>query len=132
MPRCRGIRLSRFYEGHSTPVKHKPLAVSEHRRSFGLRHSVSRRRPLPDSDSDSDDDAESTMVSGNDFGLDIDSEESEDQNVFMATGITHEHPYAWALDGRLAGENGSGSGTQHLNVSYFCVYCVHSFQLRSY
>ena len=117
LPRCRGIRLANIDEAAVTPAKQRPPPVSEYRRSASHRRSTSHRGPMMDSDTDSDDDDDDGIRRGSDYDNDMDIDEPEDQSVVMATGITYEHPYAWALDGRLSAENSNSVGIQHINVS---------------
>lgn len=57
----------------------------------------------------------------------MDIEDSDSSSVAMATGLNIEHPYAWALDGRLfgSGENSSQNNLQ-INVRRKWVVCCQS------
>ena len=51
-----------------------------------------------------------------DADYDMELDESDGRSVSITTGITHDHPYAWALDGRVTGVN-EGSGLPgHIHV----------------
>ena len=84
-----------------------------------------------DSDSDSDEEPEHTGTLGGDADSDMDLDEPEPRSVSMATRITHDHPYAWALDGRVTGVN-EGSGLPgHIHVSFGSLFvCLFVFQYR--
>ena len=43
-------------------------------------------------------------------------DDPEPRSVSMATGITHDHPYAWALDGRVTGLNEGNGMPGHIHV----------------
>lgn len=85
---------------------------------FEIKSSVNESSALFDSDSDSED--EILRMTGLDMNADCDMEidESDTRSVSMATGITHDHPYAWALDGRVAGVNEGNSLPGHIHVSF--------------
>ena len=51
-----------------------------------------------------------------DTDYDIELDELDTRSVSMATGITHDHPYAWALDGRVAGVNEGNGLAGHIHV----------------
>lgn len=78
---------------------------------------MNKKSSFLDSDSDSDEEPGNTRTLGGDADSDMDLDDPEPRSVSMATGITHDHPYAWALDGRVAGVN-EGSGLPgHIHVS---------------
>ena len=68
---------------------------------------------MMDSDSDTDDEPEGPLGIDSD---EMDIDEPEQDEVTMATGINRDHPYAWALDGRLSSLNESGNAPGHIQV----------------
>ena len=69
-----------------------------------------------DSDSDSDDDIDHIGALSGEGDSDMELDEPDRRSVSMATGITHDHPYAWALDGRVASLNEGNSMPGHIHV----------------
>lgn len=74
------------------------------------------RDTVIDSDSDSDEEPGSILRNVMDEDSDMDFEENDPSSVAMATGLSREHPYAWALDGRLTG-SGESSTNNNLQIS---------------
>lgn len=70
-----------------------------------------------DSDSDSDDETDHIGALTGEGDSDMELDEPDQRSVSMATGITHDHPYAWALDGRVASLNEGNSLPGHIHVS---------------
>ena len=71
-----------------------------------------------DSDSDSDDDTDHIGGLSGEGDSDMELDEPDRRSVSMATGITHDHPYAWALDGRVASLNEGNGMPGHIHVSF--------------
>lgn len=69
-----------------------------------------------DSDSDSDDDTDHIGALSGEGDSDMELDEPDRRSVTMATGINHDHPYAWALDGRVASLNEGNSIPGHIHV----------------
>ena len=116
---CRGIRLANIADGPSASPNKKPAPNSNPFRAspFELTRSINKRSSLLDSDSDSDEEPERMGPLGGDPDSDMELDEPEPSSVSMATGITHDHPYAWALDGRVAGSNEGNGMPGHIHVS---------------
>ena len=70
-----------------------------------------------DSDSDSDDETDHIGALTGEGDSDMELDEPDQRSVSMATGITHDHPYAWALDGRVASLNEGNALPGHIHVS---------------
>ena len=71
-----------------------------------------------DSDSDSDDDTDHIGGLSGEGDSDMELDEPDRRSVSMATGITHDHPYAWALDGRVASLNEGNGMPGHIHVRF--------------
>lgn len=117
----RGIRLANT-DGTRSITNMNTIGNSVESSPFEIKSSVSESSALLDSDSDSED--EILRMTGLDMNADCDMEidESDTRSVSMATGITHDHPYAWALDGRVAGVNEGNSLPGHIHVSFNGVF----------
>lgn len=83
---------------------------------FELTRSVNKRSSLLESDTDSDEEPETIVALGGGADSDMEIDEPEPRSVSMATGITHDHPYAWALDGRVIGGNDGNGMPGHIHV----------------
>ncbi|XP_048584846.1 uncharacterized protein LOC5508594 isoform X2 [Nematostella vectensis] len=116
--RCRGTRLAAIREDSSSPEKTRspsPLNVPRYSRTQGRRGSTMDS----DSESDDDDDDDGTMIRrAMEDDSDLDIEETEASRVSLATGgLNRDHPYAWALDGRLSGL-GDQSSNNHSHITF--------------
>ena len=114
---CRGIRLANITDGPSVVPNKKPSPSPFRVSPFGLSRSVTKRSSLLDSDSDSDEEHDILGPLDGDTDSNMDLDEPEPSSVSMATGITHDHPYAWALDGRVTGSNEGNGMPGHIHVS---------------
>ena len=117
MTSCRGIRLANITDGPSVVPNKKPSPSPFRVSPFGLSRSVTKRSSLLDSDSDSDEEHDILGPLDGDTDSNMDLDEPEPSSVSMATGITHDHPYAWALDGRVTGSNEGNGMPGHIHVS---------------
>ena len=79
---------------------------------------MNKKSSYLDSDSDSDEEPGNTRTLVGDADSDMDLDDLEPRSVSMATGITHDHPYAWALDGRVTGVNDGSGMPGHIHVSF--------------
>lgn len=113
---CRGIRLANIAEGSSGASSKKPSPSPFRASPFELSRGLGKRSSLLDSDSDSDDDTDHVGAFSGEADSDMELDEPDQRSVSMATGITHDHPYAWALDGRVASLNEGNSIAGHLHV----------------
>ncbi|XP_022781948.1 uncharacterized protein LOC111322968 [Stylophora pistillata] len=99
---CRGIRLADISEGPSG-IANKKHAPSPLRASpFEVSRVHGKKNSLVDSDSDSADETDHVGALSGDGDSDMELDERDQRSVSVTTGITHDHPYAWALDGRVA------------------------------
>lgn len=114
---CRGLRLANITDGPSVVPNKKPSPSPFRVSPFGLSRSVTKRSSLLDSDSDSDEEHDILGPLDGDTDSNMDLDEPEPSSVSMATGITHDHPYAWALDGRVTGSNEGNGMPGHIHVS---------------
>lgn len=113
---CRGIRLANIAEGSSGTSNKKPSPSPFRAAPFELSRGLSKKSSLLDSDSDSDDDTDHIGALSGEGDSDMELDEPDRRSVSMATGITHDHPYAWALDGRVASLNEGNSMPGHIHV----------------
>ena len=70
-----------------------------------------------DSDSDSGEETDHIAALSGEVDSDMELDEPDQRSVSMTTGITHDHPYAWALDGRVASLNEGNNLPGHIHVS---------------
>jgi len=113
---CRGIRLANIVEGSSGSSNKKPSPSPFRASPFELSRGLNKKSSLLDSDSDSDDDAVHIGALSGEGDSDMELDEPDRRSVSMATGITHDHPYAWALDGRVASLNEGNGMPGHIHV----------------
>lgn len=113
---CRGIRLANITEGTSGISSKKPSPSPFRASPFELSRGLGKKSSLLDSDSDSDDETDHIGALSGEGDSDMELDEPDQRSVSMATGITHDHPYAWALDGRVASLNEGNSMPGHIHV----------------
>lgn len=113
---CRGIRLANITDETTNSASKKTTPNPLQGSPFELKRNVNEKRSLLDSDSDSEDDTTRMASLDGDTDYDIELDELDTRSVSMATGITHDHPYAWALDGRVAGVNEGNGLAGHIHM----------------
>ena len=114
---CRGIRLANISEGPSG-IANKKRAPSPFRASsYEISRLHGKKSSLVDSDSDSADETDHVGALSGDGDSDMELDERDQRSVSLTTGITHDHPYAWALDGRVASLNEGNNLPGHIHVS---------------
>ena len=119
---CRGVRLANITEGStSSSTNKKPSSGPLRGSPFELSRALGKKSSLLDSDSDSEDDMDQIGVMLSEADSDMEIDEADQQSVSMATGITHDHPYAWALDGRVMNLNEAYNAPGNVYISV-CLY----------